>query len=380
MSNFNSPQMPLDSDQESQPTADQKDHADAINSEIFPTTAPTEVNDPPTSIEISVTPENDPATSRDWFNLARKLRGQNKELLESIVKLEQALAESQQQLQEQGRQARRNDSFVTQQTAQINHIKAQFQAAQEKSEQQQLKLTTLQEQLTTTQSQLAQVERQCTLLKQRYQDKANQLNHSQKQLEELETRLQRQQRYALQYKAALDECLSKSGRKQVPPPITSPGSVNTRTSNITSIKTWSEPLKTPNESESVVAQEQPKDPLTKLVSSQTSKTPIPSPSIDPIDQTLEELFSLAPEMPEAMKDKEVQKEKMLNSEPIEPPSDNLNPQTIANQNSHSQEIIPQTSQTLALQSRAPFSFHIDPNKPRDKGKIDLPSFLRRRSH
>lgn len=128
MNHINSPQMPLDNNLDLKHTSDYLNQTDTINSPIYPTTTPIEISEPPssTSIEISLTPENDQVTSRDWFNLARKLRKQNGELLESIVKLEQSLAESQKQLQEQVQQAHQNDFLIAEKTAQVNAIKNNF--------------------------------------------------------------------------------------------------------------------------------------------------------------------------------------------------------------------------------------------------------------
>ncbi|XTZ09718.1 MAG: hypothetical protein ACQZ3N_05915, partial [cyanobacterium endosymbiont of Rhopalodia yunnanensis] len=239
MNNINSPQMPLDSNLDLKHTSDYLNQTDNINSQICPTTTQIEVSETPssTSIEISLTPENDQVTSRDWFNLARKLQKQNRELLESIVNLEQSLAESQKQLQEQVQQARRNDFLIAEKTVQVNAIKEQFQTAQKQFQEQQQELNTIIEKLVTTQSKLVSFEHQCTQLKQRYREKADRLDHSEKQIEELQARLQRQQRYALQYKAALDECLSKSSRKQIQPSIDSLSSAKTFTPKINSIKT-----------------------------------------------------------------------------------------------------------------------------------------------
>lgn len=123
----------------------------------------------------------------------------------------------------------------------------------------------------TTQSKLVSVEYQCTLLKQRYREKADRLDHSEKQIEELQTRLQRQQRYALQYKAALDECLSKSSRKQIQPSIDSFSSAKTFTPKINSIKTWSEQVTTQKVSGSVLAEVQPRAPLNQIAISNAPK-------------------------------------------------------------------------------------------------------------
>ncbi|WP_267383380.1 hypothetical protein [Cyanobacterium sp. uoEpiScrs1] len=381
MSNFNHPQMPLDGNPDPKNTSDQLNQSETISAQITPTTTPIEVNDsPPSTIEISVTPENDPVTSRDWFNLARKLRGQNRELLESIVQLEQSLAESQQQLQEQGQQARRNDFLLTQQTTQVDTIKAQFQTAQKQFQQQQQELTTLQEKLATTQSQLAHVERQCTLLKQRYQEKANRLEHSQKQVEELQARLQRQQRYSLQYKAALDECLGKSTKKQVQPSINSHSLSSTKISppKITSINSWSEKAKAQKVSESVSTVVEPKTLLKQIVTSNSPRQSELLSSLEDLDKATETLPTLALEKPEVVKQIMIEGEESLNKENPKAISANVDPKSVANHDVHSHKMVTSMSQELTVQPSVTFSFDINCNKPHDQGKIDLPSFLSRR--
>ncbi|YAI81320.1 MAG: hypothetical protein ACQJCO_05660 [cyanobacterium endosymbiont of Rhopalodia sterrenbergii] len=383
MNNFNPPQIPLDSNLDLKHTPDHLNQTNIIGTKISPITAPIVVSEPTlsTSIEVSVTPENDQATSRDWFNLARNLREQNRELLESIVKLEQSLAESQQQLQEQEQKARQNDFLITQKTAQVDAIKAQFQTAQKQFQQQQQELNTLQEKLVTTQSQLTHVEHQCTLLKQRYREKADRLDHSQKQVDELQTRLQRQQRYALQYKAALDECLSKSSRKQVQPSINSLSSAKNFTPKINSIKTWSEQLTAEKVSRPALTKLQSRAALQQIATSNSPEKSEALSSLGHLDLPLQAPFSLAPKIPEAVKQIETDTEAILNHKSPEFTSANFAPKTVAKNDIdiHSHKMVSPTPQKLAVQSPVTFSFDIDGNKPNDKAKIDLPSFLSRRN-
>ena len=381
MNNFNPSQIHLDSDLELNNTSDYLNQTDTINpQQICPSTTLIEVSDPPpsTSIEIAIIPENDPATSRDWFNLARKLREQNRELLESIVKLEQSLAESQQQFQEQGQQARRNDFLITQKTVQVDTIKAQLKTVQKQFQQQQQELSTLQEKLGTTQSRLAHVESQCTLIKQRYREKADRLDHSQKQVEELQARLQRQQRYALQYKAALDECLSKSTKKQVQLSINPLSSSKTLTPKITSIETWSEQLTAQKMSGSVSAEIQPKAPLKRLATSNTSEESNSLSSLGCLNQPLQAPSSLVPKITEAVKQIKTDTLEILNQEGQESTLTNVDLKTVANHDIHSYKMVNPKPQELAVQPPVTFSFDINCNKPHDKAKIDLPSFLSRR--
>ncbi|HAC62189.1 MAG TPA: hypothetical protein DCF68_01305 [Cyanothece sp. UBA12306] len=368
MSNHNPPQTPFDSIFDSNHIPDHEGEKDTVKPEIFAAETPLEVETTLEPVEISVTPENDPATSRDWFNLARKLRGQNRELLGNIVQLEQALAESQQKLQEQGRQFRRNDSISTQQTAQLANIQAQLHASHEQSQKQQLEIKILTEKLTATKTQLAQVERECTLLKQKCQDKGNLLISTQKQVEELETRLQRQQRYSLQYKAALDECLSKSARRN------KTNSSVTAKNRLTTIKAWSEQPQAKQEIKLSSSNSDPKPSETPANSSETGEK---SPALDN-NKTLEELFSLNPEIPEAIREKNPQTEESSESENIESQLSEPDLQSVTETDSNVSDLIVPERQSLAINHPVPFSFAIERKKPQDKSNIDLPSFLRRR--
>lgn len=373
--------MPLDSNLNLKHTSNHLNQTDTTNPKICQTTTTIEFSEPPssTSIEILVTPEKDQVTSQDWFNLSQKLRKQNRELLENIVTLEQSLAECQQQLQGEEQEAHQNNFIIAQKPAKIKNIKEQFQAIQKQLQQQQQELNTSQKRLVITQSKLAQIEHQCTLLKQGYREKADQLDHSQKQVEELQTRLQRQQRYALQYKAALDECLSKlSARKQVQPSINSLSSAKTLTPQINSIKIWSEQLTGQKVSESVLDKVQPRALLERIATSNPPTKSEPLSSLGHFNQPLQNPLFLTPEIPESMKQMKTNKEGILNQKNPEFTSADFNPKTVAKYDIHSQKMVTPTPQKLAVQPPVTFSFDIGCNKPHDKVKIDLPSFLSRR--
>jgi hypothetical protein len=62
-------------------------------------------------------------------------------------------------------------------------------------------------QLQLSQQRIAQLERECTLLQTNYGEQSQQLLHSENTCRELRTRLIRQQRQTLQFKAALEKCL-----------------------------------------------------------------------------------------------------------------------------------------------------------------------------
>ena len=198
----------------------------------------------------------------------------------------------------------------------------------------------LQKQLQSNKEAFANLERESTLLKEETLQNKHQLVLKEEQMREIQQRLQRQQRYSLQYKSALDQCLSPHSNKTDASQGTEPTTVDEKTApNIISIKPWSSSLK--------------------------DKTPIPpSSEVDasdrlskPIEETLEELFSLNPDP---------------DSNPTDIP-------LLSESEAHFEEETAITSQTIVVSSRAPFSFSIDPDRKEDaaREKVDLPSFLHR---
>ncbi|MDJ0600314.1 MAG: hypothetical protein QNJ37_15915 [Crocosphaera sp.] len=311
--------------------------------------------------EIAIVDENDIPLTQDWFNLARKLRGQNRELLDTIVTLEQALAASRQQLQDYQERSRHHNVLVSQQTAQLqstqaenSHLLEQLQTSQTQLQQQQSNLEALQQQLQASQKAFAHLERECALLKEETLQNKNQLLLKERQINELQQRLQRQQRYSLQYKAALDECLSSHGKKIDSTQLTHNTTINNNTpANIVSIQPWSSSIE--------------KNIAPSLTPSQVDAD-ASSESSDAIDQTLEDLFSLNPD--------------------LQPTSDNTlsvvqtqqeDPQEAQPKENATTETQGQTTNGLLVSSSVPFSFSIERHRQEDaaREKVDLPSFLRR---
>jgi predicted nucleic acid-binding Zn-ribbon protein len=80
---------------------------------------------------------------------------------------------------------------------------------------------TIHAELETSQQRVAQLERECTLLQQRFSDKTTALQQAEETCRDLKARLHRQQRYTLQFKAALEKCLNTA------PGSTGVGAINT---------------------------------------------------------------------------------------------------------------------------------------------------------
>ncbi len=335
--------------------------------------------------EVSIVEDHDIPLTQDWFNLARKLRGQNRQLLDTIVTLEQALSASRQELQDYQERSRHHNSLLSQQTDQLqtiqaenshlreqlkasqtqlkqqqvdleslsqqtdqlqtiqaenSHLREQLKASQTKQQQQQGNLQSLEKQLQSNQEAFTDLERESTLLKEQILQNNHQLVLKEEEIREIQQRLQRQQRYSLQYKSALDQCLSRHSNKTNASQDTESTTVDDKTTpNIISIQPWSSSLK--------------------------EKTPIPpSGEVDPsdrlsipIEETLEELFSLNPD----------------------PDSNATYIPSLSESEDHFQQETAITSQAMVVSSRDPFSFSIDPDRKEDaaREKVDLPSFLRR---
>ncbi|MGF1486980.1 MAG: hypothetical protein ACFBSE_07695 [Prochloraceae cyanobacterium] len=154
------------------------------------------------------------ADSIDWCSEAHKLRQHNRELIKKIVQLEQNLQEDREALESQILRTRTGEVTIAQQNEelqadreQIHNLTRDVDELQSTIQRQNILVETLSKQLETTQEQIARVERESALIQKEYDRKTQKLGSTEKQIDELTTRLYRQQRYTLELKAALDECL-----------------------------------------------------------------------------------------------------------------------------------------------------------------------------
>lgn len=314
--------------------------------------------------EVSIVEDDDIPLTQDWFNLARKLRGQNRQLLDTIVTLEQALSASRQELQDYQERSRHHNSLLSQQTAQLQSTQAknsrlleQLQTSQVQLKQEQSHLESLQKELQSIQEAFARLERESALLKEETLQNKHQVVLKEEQIRELQQRLQRQQRYSLQYKSALDQCLSRHGKKTNPSQPTKLDTIDERTSpNIVSIQPWSSSVE---------------EEAAPSVGSSSPQPESSDNSVDPIDQTLDELFSLNPDP----------KPNSPQTPSVAESGDRMEEDTARDEretNNQTEETA-MAPQGILVSSRTPFSFSIGPQRKEDpvKEKVDLPSFLRR---
>ncbi|MEB3226271.1 MAG: hypothetical protein VKJ86_10775 [Synechococcus sp.] len=154
-----------------------------------------------------------PNPNNDGYVIAHKLRQHNRELVKTVVQLEEALAESQEKLQAHIIRSRNADSLISQQSddlnvsqQQISQLGQELENAKQNARKYQEMLAELEYKFQASQTQLAKIERECALLQESYNEQQQKLFAAEQEIKDLQVRLQRQQRYTLQYKSALDEC------------------------------------------------------------------------------------------------------------------------------------------------------------------------------
>jgi len=165
------------------------------------------------------------------------------DLLQEISVYKQALSEAERQLEGQSRRSHSTDQLIAQQAEELSKVQehlaytvAEFQVYQEEAQRQQLQVETLTEKSATSQTRTAELERECSLLQEVCEEKGHQIKVLEKQLEEVRARLQRQQRYAIQYKTALEQCLATPNLN---PSSDIANAIASLTGQVTPIQPWS---------------------------------------------------------------------------------------------------------------------------------------------
>jgi hypothetical protein len=113
----------------------------------------------------------------------------------------------QEQLQTQEQTIGKYINELTETQKQVSDRFAQLELAHQTAQRQQIIMETLNTQLRNSQERVAQLERECAGIHQQNVDQAQQILQHEHQRRDLQSRLQRQQRYTLQYKAALEKSL-----------------------------------------------------------------------------------------------------------------------------------------------------------------------------
>lgn len=171
--------------------------------------------------------------NKDWYAIACKIRKQNDELKEEIKRLETLINEQKQQIKVQviknqdfQKSKGEYDKKIKDLETKINDSQIRILQQNEQYQKQKLVIENLSQELKKTQQLAANLERDCSLLQDKYNESQYLLQQKEKEIKELSVRLQRQQRYNVKYKTALDHYLSNSSS---PPDVNSVG-----------VKSWSE--------------------------------------------------------------------------------------------------------------------------------------------
>ncbi|NJR70379.1 MAG: hypothetical protein HC771_18395 [Synechococcales cyanobacterium CRU_2_2] len=148
---------------------------------------------------------------------AAELLTQNREIMGWIAELESSLADCQADFAAHLQQFAQQENLLESRTAELTAAQAQIttlvrdlEAAQKSSQRQRILAETMTAQLETSQERIAQMERECTLSQRRCADQTQQLLQAESLCRDLKSRLNRQQRNTLQFKAALEKSLEVS--------------------------------------------------------------------------------------------------------------------------------------------------------------------------
>lgn len=281
---------------------------------------------------------------------------EHQDLLQEISVYKQALGEAERQLEAKTRRSQSTDQLIAQQAEELSKVQehlaytvAEFQVYQEEAQRQQFQVETLAQNSATSQARTAELERECSLLQENCEEKGHQIKVLEQQLEEVRTRLQRQQRYAIQYKTALEQCLAMPNLN---PSSDIANAIASLTGQVTPIQPWS--------AQTLTHETTPfKFPDKNDHSEQNS----PIPEITPVT-TENSVLMPSDDLWEINENQEV----------IDPVETTIVEST-ETETSPSKPIEKKSSK----RDRSFLSFAIHPSEPKSRRCVDLPSFVRQPS-
>ncbi len=139
--------------------------------------------------------------------LMQALHECNRDLLGRIAQLETALEESQNSLQARETLLAQRNAELQESQEQLTRLFARLEVSNQTLQKQEVLVESLSNESAATQSRLAAIERECASTQQRYNEQLHQLVATENVCRELRSRLHRQQRHTLQFKAALERSL-----------------------------------------------------------------------------------------------------------------------------------------------------------------------------
>ncbi|MGJ3251746.1 MAG: hypothetical protein ACFE0J_11525 [Elainellaceae cyanobacterium] len=154
----------------------------------------------------------------ELVQLIQELNQCNHALMERITRLEHELEQGQQALQsevvrsQEAESTRLASSGSSAAQGQVDYLLNQLEYAQQTHQRQEILIETLNHQLQASQERVVQIEQDYARLQKSHAEQSRELKQSEHLCRDLQMRLQRQQRYTMQFKVALEKCL------EVPPP------------------------------------------------------------------------------------------------------------------------------------------------------------------
>ncbi|NEQ22500.1 MAG: hypothetical protein F6K28_25620 [Microcoleus sp. SIO2G3] len=160
---------------------------------------------------VPAEPSADEPQATDLIELIQQLNECNTQLLDRVEQLEAAIEHSQTDLQAEITQHQeviaQAEARETAMQTQMTQLMQQLEFSHQSNQRQQILVETLTEQLENSQERIAQLERECSIAQQRCGEQAQKIVEVENTCRDLQIRLQRQQRYTMQFKVALNKCL-----------------------------------------------------------------------------------------------------------------------------------------------------------------------------
>jgi hypothetical protein len=286
---------------------------------------------------------------------------EHQDLRQEISVYKEAITEAERQLEAKTRRSQSTDQLIAQQAEELSKVQehlaytvAEFQVYREEAQRQQLQVETLTEKTVTSQARTAELERECSLLQEFCEEKGHQIKVLEQQLEEVRTRLQRQQRYAIQYKTALEQCLAMPNLN---PSSDIAHAIASLTGQVTPIQPWS----------------------AQTITNETTPFKFPDKNDHPeVNSPIPEITPVTAENSGLMPSDDIWaiNESQEVIDPVE---------TTISESSLVESTEPETSPSKPIEKKSSkrdrsfLSFAIHPSEPKSRRCVDLPSFVRQPS-
>lgn len=152
-------------------------------------------------------------TTEHPSQLIQALHECNRDLIHRVTELEAELDECRQAIPAKESLLNQRTQELAFAQEQVSRLFGKLELSNQVIRRQQVLVETLTEQWEMSQARMAQMERECATAQQRYNEQFYELVEAQNTCRELRSRLHRQQRHTLQFKAALERCLEMQPRQ-----------------------------------------------------------------------------------------------------------------------------------------------------------------------